>query len=237
MFTRTWRKQKDYADSPPTRKTKADIQTVLRLISFLDGFAANNFDDYSKFDRMAREGDMDPRVSGEWTTTKPLLDQISTHLTKIPRLKLLLRVQLLSRVSSILLILIAIPFFMWQSLAFTIISVVGIILLYSGIVMLLVPTLVGRRIARVLNDYFSSHDEQLRLPRKQLRAHIQQLIRIARAIAMEQKIPSGKIPLALYSADYSGITSAQRGPLSKKYWAVLDLESHNDRSNRSKRSQ
>jgi hypothetical protein len=236
MYTRTWRKQRNYGDSPPTRKTKADIQTVLRLISFLDGFAANNFDDYSKFDRMAREGHMYPRVWAEWNATKPLLDQISTHLTKIPRLKLLLRVQLLSRVSSILLILIAIPFFMWQSLAFTIISVVGIILLYAGVVMLLAPTLVGRRIARVLNDYFSSHDEELRPLKSQLRAHTQKLIQIARLIAVEQKIPSDRLSLALYSTDYSGITSTQKGPLSRKYWAVLDLGSHTDRSKRGKRS-
>jgi hypothetical protein len=230
MFTGTWREQKDYAESPRERKTKSDIQPVLRLISFLDAFAANNFDDYSKFDRMAREGDIDPRVSAEWTATKPLLDQIFTHLKKIPQLKLLLRIQLLSRVSSILLILLAIPFFMWQSLAFTVISVVGIILLYAGIAMLLVPTLVGRRIARVLSDYFSSYDEQLRLPRRQLRAHIQRLIQIARDIAIEQKIPSDKLALALYSTDYDGITSAQRGPLSKKYWASLDLGAQTDRS-------
>jgi hypothetical protein len=235
MFTRTWRKQKYNADSRPPRKPRADIQTVLRLISFLDAFAANNFDDYSKFDRMAREGYMDPHVTAEWAATTPVLDQISAHLKRVPGLKLLLRVQLLSRVSSILLILLAIPLFVGQSLSFTIFSVVGIVLLYAGIVMLLVPTLIGRRIAKVVNGYLSSHDEQLRSPRKQLRTHIQRLIQIARGIAIQQKIPSDKLALALYSTDYSGITSAQRGPLSKKYWASLDLGAQTDRSEESKR--
>jgi hypothetical protein len=225
----------DHVDGPPLRKPKVYAQAILRLITFLDGFAANNFDDYSKFDRMAQEGQLGPRVSAEWRAIKPLLDQISTSLTKVPRLKLLLRVQLLSKVSSLLLILIAISLFMWQSLAFTIVSVVGIILLYVGIAMLLVPTLVGRRIASAVGDYFSSHDEELRLPRRQLRAHIQELIQVVRGIAIEQKIPADKLALALYNADYKGIASMERGPLSKKYWALLDLGSHVERSKRDKR--
>jgi hypothetical protein len=231
MSARTWKRA--YVGNSRKGKNKTNVQTVLRLISFLDAFASNNFDDYSRFDRMAREGDMDSRVSAEWTATKPLLDEISAHLKGLPRLKLLLRIQLLSRVSSILLILAAVPFFILQPLAFTIVSIVGLILLYAGIIMLLVPTLVGRRISRVLSDYFSSHDEQLRLPKTQLRSHVQRLIQIARRIAIEQKIPSDKVALALYTTDYDGITSPQKGPLSKKYWVSLNLETRTGRPDRS----
>jgi hypothetical protein len=225
----------DHVEGPPTRKPRVDAQAILRLITFLDGFAANNFDDYSKFDRMAQEGRLGPRVSAQWREIKPILDQISTSLTKVPRLKLLLRVQLLSKVSGLLLILIAISLFMWQPVAFTIVTIVEIILLYVGIAMLLVPTLVGRRIASTIDDYFFSHNEELGLPRRQLRAHIQRLIQVVRKIAIEQKIPADKFALALYNVDYKGIASIERGRLSKKYWALLDLGSHAEHSKRGKR--
>ena len=56
-----------------------------------------------------------------------------------------------------------------------------------------------------------------------------------RKIAIEQKIPADKFALALYNVDYKGIASIERGRLSKKYWALLDLGSHAEHSKRGKR--
>jgi len=193
------------------------------MISILDGYLVNRFDDFAAYDQKVKQGKLGRTFAEHWKETKKNLERLSGSLREIPGLGVWSKTQTTSRGLSFgltaigLVVLFSQPFF--QSPRFYL----GLAIFYGGLILLVVSWYSGWRLSKELQRYFDSHPQKYRFAREYVKERAQELILVLRQHMRNHGLPEAAVRLELFNVDYRGIVAQKRSRLSRKHVASLDL--------------
>lgn len=195
-----------------------------RLITVLDGYVANYFEDFTRLDQSIKEGKAGSKFGRQWKETRFILSKMSESLKLIPKVGAFSRLQVIARSVGVALMGGGLVIFVAFPLLGSPLSYLGVGALYSGMVFLAISWFSGWKTAKQIDNYFMTHAQKYRFGRLYIRERVQELLFALREHMRKAGMRENQVRIQLYNSDYKGIRTAKKGRFSKRYIASVDLE-------------
>jgi len=217
--------------SPKTRERyridkEIDIKLLKHLISFLDGYLANYFDDPEPIENKIKGGKLGREISREWRDIEKSLKKMALTVRRIPKVSLYVKLTSIMRGLSLVFLVIA------SGTAFTLAtSMQSQMILYLFATSLSISSLsavysmiYNRKMNMEIERYFNEHREKYQFIRGRIKNIVQKLINTYSYYIMENKLDPSKNKLSLYNINYSGIKIVKKPRLlNKKYEVIVKI--------------
>jgi len=193
------------------------------MITLLDGYLVNHFDDFTAFEQKVKQGKLGRTFADQWKETKKNLSRLSDSLREIPGLGVWSKMQVVSRGLSFaltavgLVVLLSQPFF--QSPTFYL----GLITFYFGLVLLVISWYAGWRLSKDLQQYFDAHPQKYRFAREYVKERVEELILALRRQMRDEGSPESAIRLRLFNIDYCGVVAQGKSRFTRRHVVSVDL--------------
>lgn len=214
-------------DKPYRMGKNVNLNLLRNLITLIDGYLANYLGDPEPFRGKIKAGALGPELAKEWKRIERSLMKIATTVRRIPTFKSLIKLHTFLKVLATMFMLsgsmlaISAPFFT-REISFYYISM--LFLTFSAISTVWCSIL-ERRIAVRIKEYFDEHQTKYKFIRQYLRNVVQRLIfSMAHYMKVDKKDPE-KYPLSLYNDDYRGIKIIKKpGLFRSKHKVIVRLD-------------
>jgi hypothetical protein len=192
---------------------------VARMIALLDGYRSNHFDDFSRFEKIVKQGKLGRGFREEWDETKKNLLKLSGSVKAIPEVASWARAHTAFRASTVILIILGFAIVFTQTALFWL--YVGSGIFYGGIFVFALAWFAGMKVTKNLQRYFERHPKEYKSAKEFLKERAQELIFALRDHMKRQGIESRR--LDLFNVDYQGITKPKKSLLTRRYVASPTL--------------
>jgi len=205
-------------------RKNVDINLLRNLITLIDGYLINYFDDPAPFGQKVKAGALGPELSKEWKYVERSLMKIATTVRKIPELKPLVKLCTILKTLTLIfmvsgtMLAISGPFLTESPYPYYLST---FFLTFSAISTIWYNIL-ERRLSVKIKEYFEKHKTKYGFTRNYLKNTVQKLIfSMAHHVTVKMVSPE-KYPLSLYHEDYKGIRIIKKpGWLRGKYKVVV----------------
>lgn len=217
----------DKIEKPYRMRKNVNLNLLRNLITLIDGYLANYLGDPEPFKRKIRAGALGPELAKEWKRIERSLMKIATTIRRIPAFKSLVKLHTFLKVLATMFMLsgsmlvISVSFFTGEIYLYYL----SMLFLTFSAISTIWYSILERRLAIKIKEYFDEHQTKYRFTRQYLRNVVQRLIfTLAYYMKANGKDPE-KYPLSLYNENYNGIKIIKKpGFLRSKYKVIVKLD-------------
>jgi hypothetical protein len=207
-----------------TFRKNVDINLLRNLITLIDGYLINYFDDPLPFGQKLKSGALGPELSKEWKRIERSLMKIAVTMRKMPELKSIVRLcttlKMLTLVFMVSGTTLAISASFWVGATYF--YYLSTIFITFSAISTIWYKIFERKLSVKIKKYFEEHKTKYEFTRNYLKNQVQKLIfSMAHHLKVKMENPE-KYPLSLYNEDYKGIKIIKKsGWLRGKHKVVV----------------
>jgi hypothetical protein len=204
-----------------------DIDLLRNLITLIDGYLINYFDDFTLLEQKIKVGALGPELAKEWKYIGRSLMRIANTVKRIPGLVAIIKLCTIFRILALLFTMSGTGLIISTQFAGSpsYLYYMSILFLTFSAISITWYRILERKISTRIRDYFEKHQTKYGSTRGYLRSSVQKLIFSMANYLKVKRIDPEKYPLSLYNTDYEGVKIVRkRGLLRSKSKVIVSID-------------